>query len=162
MATSLKKIFDHLAWADARVLEGLRRSPGSDAQALEVFAHVLGAEHVWLARLNERPPRVAVWPTLTLEDCAALAAENAEGFRQVLQSHGEDPVHLSREIAYTNSAGQRFRSRVDDMLLQVALHGCYHRGQVAMLVRKGGGEPMPTDYIALARGAPAAARTERR
>ena len=162
MAAALKRIFGHLAWADARVLDGLRRSPGSDPQALEVFAHVLGAEHVWLARLNERPPRVAVWPTLSLDECAALSAENAEGFRQLLQSHDEDPAHLSREISYTNSAGQRFRSRADDMLLQVALHGCYHRGQVAILVRKGGGEPMPTDYIALVRGAPAATRTDHR
>jgi len=38
------------------------------------------------------------------------------------------------------------------------MHGCYHRGQVAMLIRDGGGTPAPTDYIAFVRGAPAATR----
>jgi uncharacterized damage-inducible protein DinB len=41
----------------------------------------------------------------------------------------------------------------------VALHGSYHRGQIALLVRAGGSTPAPTDYIAFIRGAPAATRT---
>ena len=45
---------------------------------------------------------------------------------------------------------------MEDMLLQVVLHGCYHRGQVALVVRGAGAEPSPTDYIAFVRGAPAA------
>ena len=56
------------------------------------------------------------------------------------------------------SAGQAFRSTLEDILLHVALHGAYHRGQLAMLVRDGHGEPAPTDYIAFVRGV-AAART---
>jgi uncharacterized damage-inducible protein DinB len=48
---------------------------------------------------------------------------------------------------------------VGDMLLHVALHGAYHRGQIALLVRAGGSTPSPTDYIAFIRGAPAATRT---
>jgi uncharacterized damage-inducible protein DinB len=153
----LTKLFEHLQWADERVLAGLRERPGSDPRALELFAHVLGAEHVWLSRLREEAPRVAVWPALTLEGCAALAAENQRGYAALLAALGDDD--LRREVAYTNSAGQSFRSTIEDMLLQVALHGSYHRGQVALIVRGSGGEPVPTDYIAWVRGAPAATRT---
>ena len=42
---------------------------------------------------------------------------------------------------------------------QLLLHGAYHRGQIALLLREGGAEPAPTDYIAFVRGAPAATRT---
>jgi uncharacterized damage-inducible protein DinB len=157
MIDHLMKLFDHLEWADARVLEGLRADPGSDPRALELYAHVLGAEHVWLARLRQRPALVAVWPTLSLDRCAALAAENAAGFRALLAGlAGEDD--LAREVAYVNSAGQAFRSAVGDILLHVALHGAYHRGQVALVVRAAGGTPSPTDYIAFVRGVPAATR----
>ena len=156
MIDHLTKLFDHLAWADARVLEGLRADPGSDPRALELYAHVLGAEHVWLARLQQRPARVAVWPTLSLDRCATLAAENAAGFRALLAGIGED--ELAREVPYVNSAGQSFRSAIGDILLHVALHGAYHRGQVALVVRAAGGTPTPTDYIAFVRGAPAATR----
>jgi uncharacterized damage-inducible protein DinB len=33
----------------------------------------------------------------------------------------------------------------------VGLHGVYHRGQVALLVRQGGGTASPTDYIIFTR-----------
>jgi len=63
---------------------------------------------------------------------------------------------LAREIQYRNSAGQEFRSTLEDILLHVALHGSYHRGQVSLIVRGGGGEPVATDYNAFIRGVPAA------
>ena len=50
----------------------------------------------------------------------------------------------------------RYGEHLSPMLLQVILHGCYHRGQVALLVRDAGAEPSPTDYIAFVRGSPAA------
>jgi uncharacterized damage-inducible protein DinB len=160
MSRSLTKLIDHLGWADARVLDGLQRTPGTDPRALELYAHVVGAEHVWLARLHQRAPRVAVWPTLSLDECAALAAENLAGFRAVLANC--TPEELARDVPYTNSAGQAFRSSIEDIVLHVALHGMYHRGQVALVVRGAGGEPIPTDYIAFVRGAPAATRTTSR
>ena len=158
MSATLTALLDHLAWADARVLSALRDAPGSDPRSLELFAHVLGAEHVWLSRIRGTAPRVAVWPALTLEACAELAAENAAGLRAALDEETARDDALGREVAYVNSAGQAFRSTVADMLLQVALHGSYHRGQIALLVRQSGGVPSATDYIAMARGAPAATR----
>ena len=152
----LSKLLDHLQWADARVLDSLRAMPHPDARALELYAHILGAEHVWLSRMTERPVREAVWPSLSLEAMAALAAENVAGLRSIVA--GRTAEQLQQRVPYTNSAGARFESTVEDMLLQVVLHGCYHRGQIALLVRGAGGEPAPTDYIAFARGAPAATR----
>lgn len=156
MLSHLNRLYAHLAWADAAVLEGLRRAPDAHAGVRAVFAHVLGAEHVWLQRLRQEPTRVAVWPELALEECAALAGENVEGYRALLAELSDDG--LAAEVAYVNSAGDAFRSTVADILLHVALHGAYHRGQVAAAVRAEGGAPVPTDYIAFVRGAPAATR----
>ena len=72
---------------------------------------------------------------------------------------GLDEAALARNVHYTNSAGLEFDSTVGDILLHVALHGAYHRGQIALLVRAGGSAPAPTDYIQFTRGAPAATRT---
>jgi uncharacterized damage-inducible protein DinB len=156
MLDYLTKLFDHLAWADARVLEGLRSAPGTDSRALEIYAHILGAEHVWLTRIEERPASEAVWPQLTLERCEALAARNVDGFRSLLATLS--PQDAQREVSYRNSAGQAFHTSLEDILLHVAMHGAYHRGQVALLVRASGGIPVPSDYIAFVRGAAAATR----
>ena len=150
----IRKLIDHLKWADALVLDALRTSPGSDPRAITLYAHVLGAEAVWLSRIAGRPSDVAVWPALSIDDLAALAARTASEFDALLASLGRHD--LDREIDYRNSAGKPFRSTIEDILLHVALHGSYHRGQVALVMRATGGEPASTDYIGFIRGAPAA------
>ena len=155
----LARLFEHMAWADANVRDALRAMPAGAselARATELYAHLAGAEHVWLARLVGRPARHPVWPALDLETAARLAEETVRELRALVAGLGTDD--LSREVDYTNSAGRSFRSRIDDILVHVALHGAYHRGQIALLTRVGGGEPASTDYIAYVRGAPAATR----
>jgi uncharacterized damage-inducible protein DinB len=156
----LRRLFDHLAWADANARDAVKTMPASSAEAkraTELFAHVAAAEHVWLARLKHRPQEYPVWPDLDLATSAALAARTAAELRHYVDSLG--PADHEREVEYVNSAGRRFRDRVDDILLHVAMHGAYHRGQIALVTRQGGGEPASTDYIAFVRGAPAATRS---
>ncbi len=152
----IARLLAHLAWADERTHEALRAAGPAHVDALALYAHLLGAEHIWLARLRREPARQPVWPALTLEACAALARENHAGYAELLAGLG--PAELEAEVPYTNSAGASFRSRVADIIVHVALHGCYHRGQVAQLLRRVGAVPQPTDYIAFVRGAPAATR----
>ena len=152
----LSKLISHLAWADDRVLAALRSATAPDPDCLDLFAHVLAAEHVWLARLKGAVPHHPVWPSLSLEQCAGLVQANQRELSAFVAALA--PADLPRDVTYTNSAGQTFTSSVEDILLHVCLHGCYHRGQIAWAQRHGGGVPMPTDYIAFVRGAPAATR----
>jgi uncharacterized damage-inducible protein DinB len=153
MLNQIRKLVQHMEWADTRVLGALRAAPQLSVP-VELFGHVLGAEQVWLARLENRKSAVAVWPGLTIDQCAAVSAESAAGYKRLVA--GLTEADLDGEIEYTNSAGDGFRSTRGDILLQVMMHGSYHRGQIAASLRAGGAEPAPTDYIAFARGAPAA------
>ena len=123
---------------------------------MEIYGHLLAAEYVWLSRLLGVTPVHAVWPSVSLEDCAKLSWENNLAYSRFAETLQD--TDLRREVTYTNSAGNTYQSRVDDILLHVAMHGSYHRGQVALLVRQGGGVPSDTDYIGYMRGAPAAKR----
>lgn len=152
----LSKLVTHLAWADDRVLASLRSATSPEPSCLELFAHVLASEHVWLARLKGAAPHHPVWPGLSLEQCAALVQANQRDLGAYVAALAPDD--LPRAITYANSAGQTFTSSIEDILLHVCLHGTYHRGQIAWALRRGGSVPMPTDYIALVRGAPAATR----
>lgn len=158
MNDHLDRLLAHMAWADTRALISLRRAESVPAKALEIYAHVLGSEHVWLSRLQQQPASIAVWPALSVEECARVAGQNAHALQQLLA--GLDTDDLARQVAYVNSAGQAFRSKVEDILLHIALHGTYHRGQVALLLRQHGAQPEPTDYIAFVRGVPAATRAD--
>jgi uncharacterized damage-inducible protein DinB len=157
--TYLRRLADHLAWADGQVCAALRAAPRADPGWLELYAHVVAAEHLWLRRIAGRAAEVAVWPALDLDGCARLGEANVRELGALLDTLA--PADLGRGVAYVNSAGQSFENTVEDILLHVALHGAYHRGQIAAAMRRGGAEPAPTDYIAFIRGAPAATRVER-
>lgn len=145
MTAHIKRLRDHMAWADARALHSMRAMHAPPLDALRLYAHLIAAEHVWLARIDGREPEVTAWPALDLDASAALGARNHEAFTLLAEtlSAGE----LQRAVRYRNSRGDEFVNTVEDILLHVALHGAYHRGQVARIVRGEGGAPLPTDYI---------------
>src|SRR4051812_28883944 len=156
MKDHFTKVFRHLEWADARVLQSLRSAHSVLKKDLDLYAHVLGAEHVWLSRINGLPPKVAVWPSLTLDECERLGGENATAYQNL--AFDLTPEAPQRLVTYRNSAGDEFTSTVEDILTHVSMHGAYHRGQIAASLRAAGDTPIPTDYIAFVRGAPAAKR----
>ena len=151
----IRSLLDHMAWADEQILDSLRQ-PAVPQRALDLYAHVLGAEHVWLARLERRATTVAVWPVISLDDCARLARENRDALRAYVARLTS--ADLRRAVHYRNSAGDEFDNAIEDILVHVAMHGSYHRGQVSLLVRDAGAQPQPTDFFAFVRGAPAATR----
>ena len=146
----LRRLLAHLAWADDRAHDALAAASLTQAaEAMALYAHVLAAEHLWLARLQQRPAEVEVWPTLTEPETRALAAANRRGLTDFLAALG--PADLTRQVRYVNTKGEAYESSVEDILLHVCLHGAYHRGQVAWLLRRAGAVPAPTDYIAYVR-----------
>lgn len=148
----LLKLFDHLAWADGeavRVLEALPEGTAEREHAVKAYAHLAAAAHVWLVRLEHRSPVHAVWPDLSLAESRALADDSLAGLRR---HAGREEGDLATAVEYRNSAGRVFRNTAADVLMHVVLHGSYHRGQLALLTRQGGGSPAATDYIAFVRG----------
>ena len=150
------RLYDHVEWANALVLGSLHSAKDLRTKDLDLYAHIIGAEHVWLSRLDGTTPRLSVWPTLSLEECETLSKENISAFGVVASRL--TPELLRKAITYRNSAGDQFSSTIEDILTHVALHGAYHRGQIAASLRAGGDTPSPTDYIAFTRGAPTATR----
>ncbi|BAH40692.1 MAG TPA: hypothetical protein DGD08_18575 [Gemmatimonas aurantiaca] len=142
---NFSRLFDHLAWADQQALmamASLDPQGTHHAEAVRLYAHLAGAAHTWCTRIAGRPTEHPVWPSLSLDEATALAQASVAGLRAAA-AHGD----LDRVVEYRNSAGQAFRNTVSDILTQVVLHGSYHRGQLALLARQGGGTPAVTDYI---------------
>lgn len=151
MRDHFRKLYQHLAWADERVLQSLLAARSVLKKDLDLYAHILGSEHNWLSRIQGSAPKLAIWPTLTLDECEKVAKENFSAFNALVATI--TPELLQKPITYRNSAGDQYTSTLEDILTHVSLHGAYHRGQIAASIRAGGEAPNPTDYIAFARGA---------
>ncbi len=136
----LQRLFAYDDWANHLEVEHLRSAV--TPRALALLAHIVGTQWTWYARLRSEKARMPVWPELTLEDC--------ERSLDLLRGHWSeylDTAPLEESVTYTNSKGEAWSGRVEDVLTHVALHGAYHRGQIATALRGAEIEPAYTDYI---------------
>jgi uncharacterized damage-inducible protein DinB len=133
-------MFDYDDWANRQEVARLR-AIAAPARALRLLAHVIGTEWLWHARLRGEAARMAVWPELSLDDVARELDPLRDAWRALLASPPRGAID------YVNSKGERYTSAADDVLTHVVLHGAYHRGQIAIVVRDAGEEPAYTDYI---------------
>jgi uncharacterized damage-inducible protein DinB len=142
----LLSLIGHMRWADAIVAETLHRPEAPHREAARLFAHIASVEHLWFARIEGLPAAHDVWPAaMAPAHAAALAAEHADLYQRLVE--GANAEQLARRVPYRNSAGHDFRSRVSDIVTHVAMHGSYHRGQIARQLRSAGLEPPYTDFI---------------
>ncbi len=142
-------MFQYDEWANARMLAALK-GLDDDSRPLQLMAHVLVAQKIWLERINGRDTTgVDKSPKLTLAEAQILADENREALSEIVA--GADDERLDSEIEYKNLSGAEFRTSLRDILTHVALHGAYHRGQAAAALRAAQVTPPNTDFITFVR-----------
>ena len=144
MSEQLDRLLRYDIWANGETLESLRQGP-PPARSLKWMGHIVGAEHLWLARLRQEPAPLPVWPDLPVEQCAAHLGQLSGMWREYLANAG--PRRLAERVTYTNSKGEKWTSTVEDILTHVTIHSAYHRGQIASDLRSAGQVPAYTDFI---------------
>ena len=142
----LTRDFAYNAWANREALRSLLAANTVPTRAAEVMAHIVGAEWTWLRRLGHPAPDLPVWPAQSPHECDAQLRALSSAWKECLASITAES--LSREVAYTNTKGERWANTVADVLTHVALHSSYHRGQIATLLgRAGEAAAASSDYI---------------
>lgn len=142
-------LFKYHAWANQKVIDGLKGTGISEGIVLKIFSHLLLAEKTWLQRLKSEKYDNKFWTELTLADCNKLAENNETQINEFLNSLSESDFET--KVKYTNSKGIEYTNTVTEMLTHLSHHSSYHRGQIAREMRRLGKEPVYTDYIAYLR-----------
>lgn len=118
------------------------------------LAHICGADSVWLGRI-EGDSSPVMPPPEEFPSARELRTRQEAIHRRFLEIVNEaEPVRRSRKIAYRNLKGVEFETPLDEILMHVANHGTYHRGQAASLIRRLTGTPPVTDLIEFFRLSP--------
>jgi uncharacterized damage-inducible protein DinB len=141
----LKTLFAYDDWANHEALRSLRVLSLPPARALKVMAHIINTQWLWMSRLKQDGHKVVVWPEYGLEEAEQQLPVLRGAWQKFLDTRTTGD--LERSVEYVNSKGERWRNRVQDILMHVVLHAAYHRGQIAAQVREAGGEPAYTDLI---------------
>ena len=145
LADYLRKAFVYDAWANQETLAAIRASKDENSRSLQLMAHILAAERVWLERLRQVPQSVPAWPEPNLAQNEAEAAKLSQEWREYLELVTAGDVNQS--ISYKNTKGETWTSAIVDVLSHVVMHSAYHRGQIASYMRSIGQTPAYTDFI---------------
>ena len=148
---TIKCMMEHLYWADEQIMDALEESEMKNKELLKLVRHVAVAEQVWLSRLQGKgSAQYSLWEEAEdLKSIRKMFKENAKQYRFYIE--GLEESKLDEMIDYTNQSGVPFKTSVRDILLQVLLHGQYHRGQINRALRIESAEPVQVDYITFAR-----------
>ena len=133
------RLFAFDDWANREEVRNLRALSKPPAAAIKILAHIIGTEWLFLGRLRRDPKPAVVWPDLTLDQISEQIDR--------LRVEWKQKFDLNDVVEYVNSKGERWSSRAEDILMHVIIHGGYHRGQIATIVRQSGETPAYTDYI---------------
>lgn len=143
---SEEEIIKYTEFTDQRIIEIFKHAKIEMPDAERLFSHVLNAQHIWAYRISGQKPQYGVWDIHPREKFESLSLENFELIKEALKNHS-----LDQRILYSNSRGDQYENRVDEILFHLFNHSTYHRGQVVTLLKKAGFTPPVTDYIMLKR-----------
>lgn len=151
MTTTLfQRMRQHADWANQRTLARLQQLPEAAPRLGRLAGHLLTSEQIYLERMRGRNPWPQdFWPELEAAALPPLARTNQAGYAEFLAEQAA--ADFDNVVSYRNSRGAVQYTSIADLLLHVALHGSYHRGQLALAMRQDGSEPVNTDFITFVR-----------
>lgn len=139
--TDLKDHFDYDHWANKRLFDLINTTPDAPEKASILAAHILNAQRIWISRMREEESPLEVWQEIPTEKWPYWMDRNREDMTLILNQKQGNLV-----VQYRNADGVTFRSSQSDILQHVLMHGSYHRGQIAQLIRPMTDVPY-TDFI---------------
>ena len=145
LVAHLNRLFAYDLWANRAILASLGAIDNPPRRSVEFLAHILSAQRLWWQRIAEQAPTLPVWPDLSLPECASQAEDLAAIWKAYLGKM--DEAGLSQSVTYNNTRGERWTSKIEDILQHVVMHSAYHRGQIAIDMRAAGFVPAYTDFI---------------
>lgn len=138
------KLYQYNAWANSRVLGALEQQKVTDEKILTLMSHVMAAQLLWLHRILGLPaPDVELWKLYSIGRLKEFSEEGSKRWVKFIEEHDD----FNRQLRYHNYVGHSFENNIEHIMIHTVNHATYHRGQVALLMRERGYEPINTDFI---------------
>ena len=158
----IRSLYQYDRWANNRVLEGasrlnaeeFTRDLGASFRSMrDTLLHIIGGEWIWLRYWKEPPTSSALLTDLRSRRDLLF---NPNLFPNVAMVQLKWTEVEKEQIEFVNGLTDEllgrllpFRAtqvRLAQLMQHVANHSTYHRGQVAVMMRQLGAEPVATDF----------------
>lgn len=153
----IRRLWDYHWWANRRLLDEAV-ALGEEAGAREVgnqfsfttlrrmFAHIYGADWIWLARWRgSSPTRLPgdEFKTMSeLRQCWDVLEREQRDYLEAVR-----PIDLGNVVEWKNTSGQPFQLALGVLLHHVPNHATHHRSEVATMMTMISGSPPDTGIV---------------
>ncbi len=138
------RLFQYEHWANSEFTSCLNDIEPSE-KTISLMSHIINAQKLWLCRIKKIDCSIEVWHRYPKDELQSELKRSSSDLTEFL--NGITDSELDKEIAYTNSKGETFTSKMTDILTHLILHSCYHRGQIALDIKPQTKNLPYTDYI---------------
>ena len=153
---SIRKLYAYNHWANDRVLASVaglsgeefsREAGGSFGSLWGTLVHIFGVEWLYPQRWKGNSPS-ALPSCDNFPDFKALHAY-WDGVRAEQQQFVAELTEerLQQRVDYINFHGEKYGYPLGDQMRHLVNHSTYHRGQVTLLLRGLGKQPVSSDYL---------------
>lgn len=159
----IRHVYGYNEWANGKLLDAAGVLTDEELNAIEAaswgsliteLGHIAGAQVVWLQRWQEGQnprPITGVQELSTLTEVRALFAGSHGDLRKFVDSLTDEK--LDAVLRYRDSAGNDAEKPLWQMMVHVANHGTYHRGEFAGVLTDLGYSPGDLDMTRWKQGA---------
>jgi uncharacterized damage-inducible protein DinB len=138
------KLYQYNEWANRRVLKAIKDQRVTDEKILSLFSHQITANFLWLHRIKGLPPPpYDLWKTYPMTQLENMVDSASTQWLEFIQAND----NFDWTLKYNNYIGAYYENNVEHIMMHLVNHGTYHRGQIALLMRMKGFEPINTDFI---------------
>jgi len=155
-------IFEYDSWANNRILRTVsaltaehftRDLRGGFRSVRDTLVHIIGGEWGWLTYWKEASPSSAFLTDLWNRHDALFTADAFPGVASVQLKRAEieeEQVEFMSNV--TNESLERMlpfhttQVKLAQLMQHMVNHSTYHRGQIALMMRQIGAEPVETDF----------------
>ena len=140
-------MFNYDRYANLLITETIIKA-NNTGKAVQLVAHLLSAQQVWLNRCKGKgnPVGVVLWPDWKADTFEGVIESNHREWINFLEYLSPDD--FGRIISYQNLRGDSFEDKLSDILAHVINHGTHHRAQAGQHLKLAGVESLPMmDYI---------------
>lgn len=155
-------LYEYDRWANSRVLQAAsalsaeqftRDLGGSFRSVRDTLVHIIGGEWIWLEYWKEPPSSAALVEDLRRRrdglfkpDAFPSAAAVRSKWVEVEKAQAEFVDRVTNESLEKMLPFRTTQVSLAHLMQHMANHSTYHRGQVALMMRQLGAQPVATDF----------------